>query len=54
MDPKGPTPFMISGSNVVTGEGVMMAIVVGKDSQAGKNYELIFSSDEEEEEKTPL
>lgn len=43
MDPKGATPFMISGSSVVTGEGIMMATVVGKDSRAGKNFELIFS-----------
>lgn len=30
MDPKGPTPLMISGSSVVCGEGLMMAVVVGK------------------------
>lgn len=38
MDPKGPTPIMISGANVVSGEGLMMATVVGKDSRAGKNF----------------
>lgn len=38
MNPDGATPFMVSGSNVVTGEGLMMAVVVGKDSKAGKNY----------------
>jgi magnesium-transporting ATPase (P-type) len=46
MDPKGPTPIMISGANVVSGEGLMMATVVGKDSRAGKNFELIFSKDD--------
>lgn len=50
MDPKGPTPFMVSGSSVVTGEGIMMATVVGKDSRAGKNFELIFSKDDDDEE----
>ncbi len=29
---------MISGSSVVSGEGLMMAVVVGKESQAGKNF----------------
>ena len=38
MDEKGATPFMISGSSVVTGQGIMMATVVGKDSRAGKNF----------------
>lgn len=50
MDAKGPTPFMVSGSNVVSGEGIMMALVVGKDSRAGKNFELIFSKQEEDDE----
>lgn len=54
-DPNGPTPIMISGSNIVSGEGIMMAAVVGKDSRAGKNFELIFSRDDDEEEShTPL
>jgi magnesium-transporting ATPase (P-type) len=38
MSIKGPTPIMISGANVVSGEGIMMATVVGKDSRAGKNF----------------
>lgn len=38
MDANGPTPLMISGASVVSGEGVMMAAVVGKDSRAGKNF----------------
>lgn len=38
MDAHGPTPLMISGSNIVSGEGLMMAVVVGKDSKAGKNF----------------
>lgn len=38
MDPKGSTPYMISGANVVSGEGLMMAVIVGKDSRAGKNF----------------
>lgn len=54
MDPKGATPFMVSGASVVTGEGIMMATIVGKDSRAGKNFELIFSKDDEEQDKTPL
>ena len=45
MDPKGPAPIMISGANVISGQGIMMATVVGKDSRAGKNFELIFSKD---------
>lgn len=36
---------MISGASVVSGEGLMMATVVGADSRAGKNFELIFSND---------
>lgn len=38
MDLHGATPYMISGSSVVSGEGLMMAVVVGKESQAGKNF----------------
>lgn len=38
MDPKGPTPIMISGASVVSGEGIMMAAVVGAESRAGKNF----------------
>jgi magnesium-transporting ATPase (P-type) len=46
---------MISGSSVVSGEGVMMAVVIGKQSQAGKHFELIFSKDDEDEDdQTPL
>ena len=44
-----PSPYMISGSNIVSGEGVMMAAVVGKESQAGKNYELIFSQEDNDD-----
>lgn len=47
MDPKGATPIMVSGANVVSGEGIMMATIVGKESRAGKNFELIFSKDDE-------
>lgn len=55
MDIHGASPYMISGSNVVSGEGVMMAAVVGKESQAGKNFELIFSKDDDDEDdQTPL
>ena len=55
MDPSGPTPLLISGSNIVSGEGIMMAAVVGKDSRAGKNFELIFSKDDDgEADATPL
>lgn len=55
MDPNGPTPLLISGSNIVSGEGIMMAAVVGKDSKAGKNFELIFSKDDDDEaDATPL
>lgn len=54
MDLHGATPYMISGANVVTGEGIMMAVVVGKDSQAGKNFELIFSQDDDDDNQTPL
>jgi magnesium-transporting ATPase (P-type) len=43
MDTHGPTPIMISGSNIISGEGLMMAVVTGKYSKAGKNFELIFS-----------
>jgi hypothetical protein len=33
----------------------MMAVVVGKESRAGKNYELIFSKQEDDEaDQTPL
>jgi hypothetical protein len=33
----------------------MMAVVVGKESRAGKNYELIFSKeDDDEANETPL
>lgn len=38
---------MISGASVVSGEGLMMATVVGSDSRAGKNFDLIFSNEEE-------
>lgn len=48
MDPKGPTPLMISGSNIVSGEGLMMAVVIGKESQSGKSFELIFESEKKQ------
>lgn len=32
------SPLMISGSTVITGEGVMMAVVVGRNSHNGKNF----------------
>jgi magnesium-transporting ATPase (P-type) len=38
MDVHAPTPLMISGSNIVSGEGIMMAVVVGKQSKAGRNF----------------
>lgn len=38
MDIHGPTPYMLSGSSIVRGEGLMMAVIVGKESQAGKNF----------------
>ena len=50
LDLHGATPYMISGSNVVSGSGLMMAVVVGKQSQAGKNYELIFSKDDDDDD----
>jgi len=48
MDPRGPTPLMISGSNIVSGEGLMMAVVIGKESQSGKSFELIFESEKKQ------
>ena len=38
---------MISGSTVVSGEGFMMVVVVGKESRIGKNFEMLFSQDED-------
>lgn len=37
------SPLMISGSTVITGEGAMMAVVVGRNSHNGKNFEMLFS-----------
>ena len=32
----------------------MMAVIVGKESRMGKNFEMIFSQEEDEDDKTPL
>ena len=32
------SPIMISGSTVISGEGLMMAVVVGRNSHNGKNF----------------
>lgn len=54
-DPSCPTPIMVSGSTVSSGEGYMMAVVVGKDSRMGQSFELLLNDDEEDSEnKTPL
>ena len=39
---------MISGSTIISGEGLMMAVVIGRNSHNGKNFEMIFSQDDEE------
>lgn len=55
MDLRAPSPLAISGGNVVSGEGVFVAGVVGEKSQAGKSFKLIVEGEEQkEEEKTPM
>lgn len=46
-----PSPILISGTNVAQGEGWMLAIVVGDDSQLGKIMEKMKDKNDE---KTPL
>jgi magnesium-transporting ATPase (P-type) len=46
-----PTPVMLSGSKVLSGEGKMVVIAVGKFSAIGKIQSLLEA---EEETVTPL
>jgi magnesium-transporting ATPase (P-type) len=46
-----PSPFILSGTKVLTGEGTMLVIVVGERSCLGKIRELITVK---EDEDTPL
>ncbi|EAR94179.2 calcium-translocating P-type ATPase, PMCA-type protein (macronuclear) [Tetrahymena thermophila SB210] len=46
-----PTPILMSGTNVLEGEGLMIAIVVGPHSTSGKIEEILKSQDES---KSPL
>lgn len=46
MDLRAPSPLAISGGNVVSGEGVFVAGVVGEKSQAGKSFKLIVEGEE--------
>jgi magnesium-transporting ATPase (P-type) len=46
-----PTPIMMSGTKVLSGEGLMLIIVVGPLSCIGKIRELV---DQEDPEPTPL
>lgn len=45
-----PSPIMVSGTSISTGEGWYLAIVVGKRSRIGKIMEAL----EEEVQSTPL
>lgn len=45
-----PSPLIMSGTKILTGEGIMVVIVVGKKSCLGKIRELL----EEKDEETPL
>lgn len=38
-----PTPIMMSGTNVLEGDGMMLAIVVGPHSTQGKIEEILKS-----------
>jgi len=38
MEAHPPNPIMISGTTIISGEGLMMAMVVGKESRAGKTF----------------
>ena len=41
------SPIMVSGTTVTSGEGRMMAVIVGSDSQMGKFFDLLFENDDE-------
>lgn len=47
-----PSPVIISGSKIVSGEGKMVVLVVGKENRMGKLSEMI--QEEEEDDRTPL
>lgn len=46
-----PSPIIMSGTTVLSGEGSMVVLVIGKDSCEGKIEELLKS---DENEVTPL
>lgn len=48
---KAPSPIIISGSKIMSGEGHMLCLLVGKQHRQGKLNELI---QEENDECTPL
>ncbi len=48
-----PTPIILSGTKIVSGEGFFVVIVVGNDSCAGK-IRAKLTGNEDEEENTPL
>ncbi|KAL4492150.1 hypothetical protein ABPG73_003098 [Tetrahymena malaccensis] len=50
---KQPQPFLISGSKVIEGSGLMVVLAVGQMSRVGKQQALMNEEDEEEK-KTPL
>ncbi|EGR33929.1 hypothetical protein IMG5_030810 [Ichthyophthirius multifiliis] len=46
-----PTPLMMSGTNIIEGEGIMLVIVVGPNSTQGKIDEILLTQDDS---KSPL
>ena len=48
-----PTPIILSGTKIVSGEGFFLVIVVGNDSCAGK-IRAKLTGNEDEDENTPL
>ena len=37
---------MVSGTTITSGEGQMMAVIIGPDSQMGKFFDLLFENDD--------
>jgi Ca2+ transporting ATPase len=50
-DKKAPSPVIVSGSKIMSGEGHMICLLVGKDHRQGKLNELI---QEDNDDQTPL
>lgn len=41
-----PTPVLLSGSEIISGEGKMLVLLIGKDSQMGKLHDFILNQED--------